>query len=189
MVLGRSLMELRDLVDSTLCEVRLDVGKQRREQIVVAEFFDEIAVVANLHAGYRDIHLLVEPAPRELRVDADPQLLASAVLNLLTNAFKYTRAGGHVVLRAHQEQGRLIIEVEDECGGMPHSRDDPFQTFGEQRGRDRSGLGLGLSIARKAVRAHGGDIHIRNMPGKGCVFIIEVPLAAGETGGPQARGQ
>ena len=53
MVLGRSLMELRDLVDSTLSEVRLDAGIQRRERLAVAEFLDEIAVVAHLHAEYR----------------------------------------------------------------------------------------------------------------------------------------
>ena len=51
----------------------------------------------------------------------------------------------------------------------------------ERRGSDRSGLGLGLSIARKAVRAHAGEIRIHNMPGKGCIFIIDVPLAAEET--------
>ena len=98
--------------------------------------------------------------------------------NLLNNAFKYTQSGGHVVLRAHANEGaRLLIEVEDECGGIPDAAGDPFQPFGNQRGRDRTGLGLGLSIARKAVRAHGGDIHIRNIPGKGCVFVIDVPLA------------
>ena len=51
---------------------------------------------------------------------------------------------------------------------------------------DRSGLGLGLSIARQAVRAHGGDIHIRNMPGRGCIFAIDVPLAAGDVSVPQS---
>ena len=58
------------------------------------------------------------------------------------------------------------------------STGDPFQSFGHQRRRDRTGLGLGLSIARKAVRAHGGDINIRNLPGQGCVFNIELPLAS-----------
>jgi signal transduction histidine kinase len=188
MVLGRALMALRNVIESTLSEVRLDAGTQRRERLVVAEFLDEIAVVANLHAEYRDIHLSVELGRRELRVNADPQLLASAVMNLLTNAFKYTRAGGRVVLRAHQEDGHVIVEVEDECGGIPDVEGDPFQPFGERRGRDRTGLGLGLSIARKAVKAHGGDIHIRNMPGKGCVFAIEVPVATGETGDPQPLG-
>ena len=86
-----------------------------------------------------------------------------------------------MVLRARAERGRLLIETEDECGGIPPSKGDLFQVFGDRRGGDRSGLGLGLSIARKAVRAHGGEIRIRNLPGKGCVFTIEVPLAAEES--------
>ena len=103
-------------------------------------------------------------------------------MNLLHNGFKNTPAGGLVVLRARAEDRRLILEVEDECGGFPESKGDLFQVFGDRRGSDRSGLGLGLSIARKAMRAHGGDIHVRNIPGKGCVFVIEVPLAAEAAG-------
>jgi signal transduction histidine kinase len=100
-------------------------------------------------------------------------------MNLLNNAFKFTPAGGRVVLRARtNKEEHLLIEVEDECGGIPASAGDPFQSFGERRGGDRTGLGLGLSIARKAVRAHGGDIHIRNFPDRGCVFVIDIPLAA-----------
>ena len=68
--------------------------------------------------------------------------------------------------------------MEDECGGLPEGGRELFQPFGQRRGRDRTGLGLGLSIARKAVRAHGGDIVTRNMPGHGCVFIIDLPLAS-----------
>ena len=183
MVLGRSLVGLRDLIDSTLAEVRLGAGIQRRERLSVAEFIDEIAVVANLHAEYRDIHFLVERVDRELTVNGDPQLLASAVTNLLNNAFTYTHAGGRVVLRVNHEHERVMIEVEDQCGGIPDSAADRFQPFGERRGRDRTGLGLGLSIARKAVEAHGGDIHIRNIPGTGCVFTIEIPV--GEAVGRQ----
>ena len=176
-VLGRSLMGLRDLIDSTLSEVRLGAGTQRRERLAIDEFLDEIVVVARLHAEYREIRFSVEPVPPQLAIDADPQLLASAVINLLSNAFKYTRAGGRVLLRALHEDGHVRIEVEDECGGIPASTRDLFQAFGERRGRDRTGLGLGLSIARKAVKAHGGNISVRNSPGKGCVFVIEVPQA------------
>jgi signal transduction histidine kinase len=75
-----------------------------------------------------------------------------------------------------------LVEVEDECGGIPQGKSDLFQVFGDRRGSDRSGLGLGLSIARKAVRAHGGEI--RNIPGKGCVFIIDVPLATADVSAP-----
>jgi signal transduction histidine kinase len=119
-----------------------------------------------------------------LAVDADPELLKSAVMNLLQNAFKHTPAGGAVVLRAQARDQRLLVEIEDECGGIPESTGDLFQPFGDRRGTDRSGLGLGLSIARKAVRAHQGDIHVRNMPGKGCVFAIDVPLAARAASAP-----
>ena len=73
--------------------------------------------------------------------------------------------------------GRVAIEVEDECGGLPEGQIDVFTPFGERRARNRTGLGLGLSIARKAVRAQGGDIEVRNSPGKGCTFIIQVPAA------------
>jgi signal transduction histidine kinase len=177
-VLGRSLMGLRDFVDSTLSDIRMTGDHQRRERISVTAFFNEIAIAGGLHAEFRGLHFVIEPADPELAVTADPQLLASAVMNLLNNAFKYTHAGGRVVLRARRADGHLLIEVEDECGGIPESAGDPFKAFGERRGRDRTGLGLGLSIARKAIRAHGGDILVRNMPGKGCVFAIDVPLTA-----------
>ncbi|HEX7282441.1 MAG TPA: HAMP domain-containing sensor histidine kinase [Vicinamibacterales bacterium] len=177
-VLGRSLMGLRDLVDSTLSEIRLAANQQRRERVAVTPFLNDIAAAGRLHAESRGLHLVLEPGESTWAVRADQQVLASAVTNLLNNAFKFTPAGGRVALRASlNEDSRLLIEVEDECGGIPASVGDPFQPFGERRGRDRTGLGLGLSIARKAVRAHGGDIHIRNAPGKGCVFTIDLPLA------------
>jgi len=175
-VLGRSLMSLRELIDRTLSEVRLEAGQQRRARLSVVAFIDEIAATGMLHSEYRQIRFTVDPIEPALWIDADPQLLASAVMNLVHNAFKNTPPGGHVVLRARAEEGRLLIDTEDQCGGIPQTKGDLFQVFGDRRGSDRSGLGLGLSIARKAVRAHGGDIRIRNMPGKGCVFTIDVPL-------------
>jgi signal transduction histidine kinase len=181
MVLGRSLMALRDLLDGALSEVRLEAGTQRRERLSVAEFLDEIAVVAHLHAEYRGIHLAVGPTPGEWAVMADPQILASALMNLLNNAFKFTAPGGRVALRAQLQGGRVLLEVEDECGGIPDTASDLFQAFGDRRGRDRTGLGLGLSIARKAVTSQDGNIVVRNMPGTGCVFVIDMPVAPGES--------
>ncbi len=184
-VLSRTLTSLRDLVDRTLSQVRLAAGNQRRERLSVTTFVDEIAATGVLHSDDRGIQFTVAPVDRDLAIEADPQLLTSAVMNLLHNAFKNTPAGGSVILRAHSEGNRLLVEIEDECGGIPESKGDLFQPFGNRRGRDRSGLGLGLSIARQAVRAHRGDIRVRNMPGKGCVFTIDVPLAPEEVNVPQ----
>jgi signal transduction histidine kinase len=149
--------------------------------VPVVTFIDEIVASGMLHSEYRQIQFTVEPIDPALSIDADQQLLTSAVMNLLHNAFKNTPPGGRVILRARAEHGRLLIETEDECGGIPPGKGDLFHKFGDRRGSDRSGLGLGLSIARKAVRAHAGEISIRNMPGKGCVFVIDVPLAAAAT--------
>ena len=185
-VLGRSLTGLVAIVDRAISEVRLAAAHQRRETISVATFVDEIAATGMLHAEYRGIRFTVAPVDPVLAVDADPQLLASAVMNLLHNAFKSTQAGGTVTLTAQAQGQRLVVEVQDQGGGIPEAKEDLFQAFGDRRGTDRSGLGLGLSIARQAVRAHGGDIRIRNMPGEGCIFEIDVPLAAEDGRMPQS---
>jgi len=187
-VLGRSLMRLRDLVDNTLSDVRMAANIQRTERVWVAAFLSDIAVVANLHADGRDLQFVVEQTDPRIAVNADLQLLASAVMNLLNNAFKFTRAGGRVVLRALRDGRRVRIEVEDECGGIPDSEGDPFKAFADRRRIDRTGLGLGLSIARKAVTLHGGDIRFRNMPGKGCVFVVDLPMATEDMPLPQPAG-
>jgi hypothetical protein len=72
----------------------------------------------------------------------------------------------------------VLIDVEDECGGLPPGKaEDLFRPF-EQRGADKSGLGLGLSISMKGVRANGGEIRVRNLPGKGCTFTVDLPRAS-----------
>lgn len=177
-VLGRSLMRLRDLVEVTLTDTRTAASHQRPEQVLLTHFLQEIGTAARLQAENSRMQFIIEPVDPELAAMIDGQLLASAVMNLLNNAFKYTPPAGRVVLRAGERGERVFIEVEDECGGLAQRQGDPFQAFGERSAKDRTGLGLGLSIARKAVKAQGGDIHTRNMPGHGCVFVIEVPKAA-----------
>ena len=117
----------------------------------------------------------MEPVDCALAIDADPQLLASALMNLLQNAFKFWR---QVVTSCCDTTAGLAPDdgIEDECGGIVEA-DNLFHPFSGRHGKDRSGLGLGLSIARHAVQAHGGDIQVRNLPGKGCVFAVDLPAA------------
>ena len=178
-VLGRSLTGLRDLVDNAVSDIRTAASHQRPELVSIAGFLNEIGAAADLQAEYNGRQFTLEAIDPDLAVTVDRELLASAVTNLLSNAFKYTPAGGRVILRARATTELVAIEVEDACGGIPESSGDLFAPFGERRARNRSGLGLGLSIARKAVRAQGGDLSCRNRPGIGCTFVIEVP-AAGE---------
>jgi signal transduction histidine kinase len=149
------------------------------QRITVDGFLDEVKASAALLADHHEIRFKFEPLDSAMVIDADPELLASAVMNLVQNAFKFTRPGGLVVLRSRRAGNRVILEIEDECGGLP-DQTDPFRTFAHRQGRDRSGLGLGLSIARQAVRANRGDISVSNLPGKGCIFAVTLPAAVPE---------
>jgi signal transduction histidine kinase len=142
---------------------------------VMAEFIEEVELVAQMQAEGFGLQLRVSPVDAELAVDADRQLLASAVSNLLQNAFKFTRPHGTVSLLTHATADRALIEIWDECRGLPEGKAEELFLPFTQAGVDRSGLGLGLSIAQSATRANGGEVSVRNIPGTGCVFTIDLP--------------
>jgi hypothetical protein len=125
----------------------------------------------------RDLELVLE-MDRVLEVETDRQFLMSVVSNLVQNALKYTRTGSQVSVRGHcTGNGRLVIEVQDECGGLSAGKvDELFRPFVRGAQPDRSpGVGLGLSIAMRAATAIHGEIRARDLPGKGCLFIVELP--------------
>jgi signal transduction histidine kinase len=173
-------MGMRDLLDTTIAEVRLSAGTHEQKRLSVARLLENAEGAAALEAAQREIGLsFATRPPAEVAVHADPQLLSSALTNLLQNAFKYTIPHGKVAVRTIVGDGLVSIEVEDECGGLPEGNAEVlFTPFGPRRGKDRTGLGLGLDISRKAVKACGGEIRVRNLPGKGCIFSIELPVAA-----------
>ena len=176
-VLGRSLRRMRALIDRTLTEVRLEAGIDNSERVSIAELIEEIELVATIEAKDRDIRLSVDTGPNNLYVEGDHQILASVVVNLVQNAFKFTRAHGHIKVLARAAGERVLIDVEDECGGLPPGTvEGMFKPF-DRRGGDRVGLGLGLSISLKGVQASGGAIHVRDVPGSGCVFTVDLPKA------------
>ncbi len=115
------------------------------------------------------------PVEDGLAVEADRQVLAAVVGNLLQNAFKFTRPRTTVTLTVGASAERVLIEIQDECGGLPGGNAiDMFRPF-EQRNADRTGLGLGLAFSRWGAEANHGRIYTRNLPERGCVFTIDLP--------------
>ena len=107
------------------------------------------------------------PVEDGVAIEADRQVLAAVVGNLLQNAFKFTRPRTTVTLRVGASAERVLIEVQDECGGLPSGNvNELFRPF-EQRSADRTGLGLGLAFSRWGVEANDGRIYARNLPGRG----------------------
>jgi signal transduction histidine kinase len=178
-VLDRSLVGLRDLIDRALADVRLAAGEPAQfDRVPIDRFIAEVQVAATLEAKEKGCEFTVFPVPPELAVSADRPMLYSAVSNLLQNAFKFSHSHGSVSLKAHGVGDRVLIEVEDQCGGLPAGKAEAMFMPFQQHGHDRSGLGLGLSIARRAIDASGGKLGVRDIPGTGCVFTIDLPRAA-----------
>lgn len=174
---GRSLRRMRALVDRTLADVRLESGTQKSVRVSMAELIEEIEVIATFDANERDIKLTVDAGGSDVVVEGDHQILASIVANLVQNAFKFTRPHGHVIVRAYTNGERVLIDVKDECGGLPKGKAEELFRLFEQRGVDRTGLGLGLAISEKGARASGGEIRVVDLPGSGCTFTIDLPRA------------
>ena len=115
-------------------------------------------------------------------VDGDPKRLEQIVVNLLSNALRYTDAGGSVRVAVRRDGAEALLEVADTGIGVA-AEDLPrvFTRFwrGEKsRSRDTGGAGIGLSIVKELVQAHGGSVTVESMPGEGSVFRVELPLAA-----------
>ena len=111
----------------------------------------------------------------KLGIEADRDLLFSAVGNLLQNAFKFTHSHSEVSLNARSSANRVLIEVEDHCGGLPPGDAEKMFAPFAQGGTNKSGLGLGLAICQRSVEANMGVLSVRDLPGSGCVFTIDLP--------------
>jgi signal transduction histidine kinase len=176
-VLDRSLLGMRSLIDHALAEVRVTARMPPRLQVIsLATLLGNVKLTAAFDALARGTPFTVDAIAENILINVDPEMLAASIVNLLQNAFKFTKHQTQVRLYAHATADRVLIEVEDRCGGLPEGYTDKvFRPF-SQSGENRSGLGLGLDIARRGVAANEGVLRVRDLPGTGCIFTIDLPL-------------
>jgi signal transduction histidine kinase len=176
--LERGLQRTNELIDQTLRIARVASGIElRREWTTLGAIFEDAQLGATSEAESRGVTIAVDLEKNE-RLNVDVRLVRSAVGNLVRNAVKYTHANTSVTLRGTLAPERVVIEVEDRCGGLePGKVEQAFAPFVRLEST-QSGFGLGLAIAKQAVDAHGGSIRVQNLPGRGCVFVLELPLHA-----------
>jgi signal transduction histidine kinase len=173
-IMTKGLKRLEELIDRSLTEVRLSIAPTLHvEAGNVLQLVDQIIATAEVEARSKEqvIEVAVDP---DLVVVADQQLVYSAVSNLVQNAIKYSPTGGRIQIRGKSVGLNAEIEVEDECGGLASSATELFKAF-SQKNEDRSGLGLGLTIVKRAVKLNHGSVEVKDLPGKGCVFKIGLP--------------
>ncbi|WP_426110402.1 sensor histidine kinase [Massilia sp. PWRC2] len=179
-ILERSLQGLERLIASSLDEVRIapDGVATPPPAFSLADFIGEIHDAASMSARQHGCSLRTLAVDADLALDGPRDLLIAAVANLLQNAFKFTQPGTEVRMSAHASGDHILIDVQDHCGGLrPGAAERMFLPF-TQMGKNRDGLGLGLTIAKQTVRAAGGALTVKNHPGDGCVFTISLPRKA-----------
>lgn len=140
---------------------------------IITDAFELFEPVAEDKRIILEMDLPSEP----LQILADVPRLQRAVANLLDNAIKYTPEGGKVVLSARKENSRIVISIVDTGLGisetdLPHLFD---RFYRGDKSRSQPGSGLGLSLAKALVEAHGGKINVSSTPGKGAIFTIALP--------------
>ena len=175
-VLHRSLLATNALITRSLAEVRLTQGDSEPRAIPRGRVHRRNRVGRDVgrERPWRQTDR-VAPIEDGVAIEADRQVLAAVVVNLLQNAFKFTRPRTTVTLRVGASAERVLIEVQDECGGLPSGDvNELFRPF-EQRSADRTGIGLGLAFSRWGAEANEGRIYARNLPGRGCVFTVDLP--------------
>jgi signal transduction histidine kinase len=131
----------------------------------------------------------VQIPPQLPEIHADADTLATALINLLDNAYKYSEASKHIVLRATAKEGCVAFEVEDNGIGIPARETtrifDDFYQVDQQLSRKAGGCGLGLSIVQLIMKAHMGAIRVSSQPGQGSKFTLLLPALAASPSTPQ----
>lgn len=197
---SEAVLELMDTM-MDVAEAEAGALRLRPGRVPVADLAEGVVEAYRLVADDKGVTLDVR-IPAGLHVVADRRRMQQVVANLLDNAIKYTAPGGQVVLSACEEEGAceeesaaeerrsgrsVRIEVQDDGIGIPAEEQPRIwdRLYRSDRSRSERGLGLGLSLVRAIVEAHGGRVHVESAPGDGTTFTVRLP----RTGEPRARAR
>jgi len=179
-VLKRALESMSVLISAAISEIKCKaVSVPAREVMRVADLMAEASKAAGLYAQQGRCAFTIAPVDPEIEVEIDRERILGALANLLQNAFKFTVPGTEVAFGASLFGSFVRIDIRDHCGGLPHGNFERLFTPFTQRASDKSGLGLGLSIARHNVELDGGTLTVQDLPGSGCVFTMSLPRHQG----------
>ena len=186
--IDRNARRLLALVEDILTVARLEAGAQKLafEPVEVAELVNGAAEAVRPQVRAKSLALDIDTPPAAGTIRGDRAQLERVVLNLLSNAVKFTPARGKITLSVVRQADRLTLTVSDTGFGIPLAEQSRMfeRFFRSSTSRDQviPGTGLGLTIVKSIVDAHGGTIDFHSTPGRGTTFVVELPVAAAATG-------
>ena len=190
----QEINRMTELVEALLMLARADEGTAplHRETVDLRAIVEETGETGELLAAEAGVSMEVATPADPVIVPVDASRIRQLILNLLTNAVKYTPAGGSVRLQLGPSNGRVTLTVADSGvgiapGDLPHIFDRFWRADSARtRTGERSGTGLGLAICKWIAEAHGGTIDVQSRPGRGTTFTVTLPreTTAPTPGGP-----
>jgi len=184
-MIARENLRLSRLIDSFLTFSRMERNKVAFDfsDVEIGRVVEEVAATVRDRPGAQGCALKLELDPELPTVRADPEALVTVLLNLLDNACKYSQDEPRVVLRTYAQDGHVCVDVADQGIGIPRRAlkkvFDRFYQVDRRLSRGTGGCGLGLSIVKFIVDAHGGSVGVRSQPGRGSTFTVRLPAEAG----------
>lgn len=186
-VLEETLVEVNrmaELVDALLTLARADEGRAplHLEPVELKDVLSEVAETANILGEQAHVAVAVAVPERRITIAVDQSRIRQLLMNLLTNAIKYTPQGGEVAIDWEQVDGNVVLSVRDTGvgiapGDLPHIFDRFWRADqARRRSGGRPGVGLGLAISKWIVEAHGGTITVQSRPGRGTTFTVTLPM-------------
>ncbi|MEJ7928716.1 ATP-binding protein [Ramlibacter sp. AN1015] len=186
-VIDRQVSHMAVLLEDLLDVSRISRGRLhlRMQGVVLAEVVQAALEAVQPMIDAKGHHLAIALPEQPVRLVADPVRLAQVLSNLLSNAAKYTDAGGRITLEAHAGEGCLTLRVQDTGIGLSiDSQDEIFEMFSQVASalhRSEGGLGIGLALTKGIVELHGGSLRVHSEGlGHGSVFTVSLPLPAAE---------
>src|SRR5207248_402046 len=182
----QEIKRMTELVDALLTLARADEGiaPLHREPVDLREIVEEARETGELLAEQAGVQMELATPPEPVIVPVDASRIRQLILNLVTNAVKYTPSGGSVRMQLGQSDGRVTLTVADTgigiaAGDLPHIFDRFWRADSARtRTGERPGAGLGLAICKWIAEAHGGTIEVQSRPGRGTTFTVTLPKEA-----------
>jgi signal transduction histidine kinase len=181
-IIGRNAHRLRGLIEDLLVLNKIEATglHSSTEEVVVRTLVEDVADLLRPVADTARVHLVVEPVEPRLTIRVDRGQLERSLINLGSNAVKFTPPGGRATIGAAEVEGRVVITVSDTGIGIPQ-QDMPrlFSRFFRASNATAAaipGTGLGLAIVRAIVEGHGGELHVDSVEDEGTVFRVVLPV-------------
>ena len=171
---------LLSLINDILDMSKIEAGKMtlNTEELQINDMIEQVARIVRGRADENRLKLVFEEKPAR-EIEADPRAVKQILLNLMTNAIKFTPEGGTVSIEVEPKSAGLIVRVIDT--GIGISKEDidrlaqPFEQIDSQHSRQHEGTGLGLALSKSLVELHGGNFNIQSVLGEGTTVIFTLP--------------